>query len=113
MTARFFVFALLALGMTTAASAQVTYRHGDGSVAGPRPDARPYGADEDMSYATHPSFQIFATPGGPGVRVIERCAYPDGWNATDFQRDLNGIPTGIGHTCPDTLFTRHGVRARY
>ena len=108
---RICVLAILACGAVSPAVAQVRYRQGDA----PRyenPYARPYGPDEDMSYATHPSFQLFDTPNGPGVRVIERCAYPDGWNQTDFGRDLNGIPTGIHHTCPAT-YQAGRVRARY
>ena len=103
--------AMLSFAAMAPAMGQVTYRQGDA----PRyenPYARPYDSDADMSYATHPSFQLFDTPGGPGVRVIERCAYPDGWNVTDFTRDLNGTPTGIGHTCPATYGSGH-VRARY
>jgi hypothetical protein len=27
------------------------------------------------------------------------CAYPDGWNSTDLQRDIDGIPKGRNHQC--------------
>ena len=102
---------LVTLAAVTPGYAQVAYRHGDAARAH-NPYTQPYDADEDMSYATHPSFQLFDTPRGPGIRVVNRCAYPNGWNATDFIRDQNGTPTGIGHTCPDPYETS-GFRARY
>lgn len=61
---------------------------------------------------TSPSFEIFpfAQPGHPAVRVVQRCQYPNGWNVTDFDRDVNGIPNGIDHTCPAPA---PAVRARF
>ena len=46
-----------------------------------------------------PSFGISTNPDLPTVSVVQRCQYPDGWNVTDFVRDVNGIPNGIEHTC--------------
>lgn len=89
-----------------AATAGVRYAY-------PAPDApidffSPY----DESYGTSPSYQIFPyAHGGPAVRVIERCQYPDGWNVTDFGRDVNGIPNGADHACPVPVGGR--LRARY
>lgn len=62
---------------------------------------------------TSPSFEIFPDPygRGPAVRVLQRCQYPNGWNVTDFGRDLNGIPNGVEHTCPVARVPR--LRARY
>jgi len=49
---------------------------------------------------------LIASPtlAGSMVKVVEGCHYPDGWNITDFRRDLNGIPNGVGHQCMDTYF---------
>ena len=93
----------LAFGVTSAspASAQVTYRHGTthGYAPFPYSDPSPY----DQTFGTRPSFEILPSPYGyaPGVRVVARCLYPNGWNVTDFGRDINGIPPGIDHTCPE------------
>lgn len=69
----------------------------------------------DESYGTSPSFEIYPRAYGyaPAVRVVERCQYPDGWNVTDFSRDVNGIPAGIDHTCPVGGPRGRGVRAGY
>lgn len=94
------------------AAAQVVYQTSPGPY-GYSPffsDPSPY----DQAYGTHPSFEIIPTPNpyAPAVRVVERCMYPDGWNVTDFDRDVNGIPPGINHTCPAPA-GRVRVRARY
>lgn len=77
----------------------------------------PYGyLQPDETLGTSPSFEINtgAYGAGPAVRVVRRCQYPDGWNLTDFSRDINGIPNGIEHTCPaDRPVVRGRVRARY
>ena len=91
------------------AVAQVTYA----------PSAQPFfgffNQPYDESYDTHPSYQIVPNAyddGQPAVRVIQRCAYIDGWNAGDFSRDVNGVPLGVEHTCSDGSSTAR-VRARY
>jgi hypothetical protein len=88
------------------AAAQVTY-------ARPAP-FEGFFAPYDESYGTSPSFEIAPDAYGsaPAVRIVERCQYPNGWNVTDFNRDVNGTPAGLDHTCPVTRFGR-GVRARY
>ena len=93
-------------GLAAPASAQVVYAH-------PAPLDQLF-APTDETAGTSPSFEIFprAYDGAPAVRIVERCQYPNGWNATDFSRDVNGTPAGIDHTCPDTGLGRH-VRARY
>lgn len=67
----------------------------------------------DETLGTSPSFEVFPDARGyaPVVRVIQRCQYPDGWNVTDFNRDVNGIPAGVGHTCP--AVRSRGLRTRY
>ena len=97
--------------MTAPAAAQVVYQTSPGPY-GYSPffsDPSPY----DQAYGTRPSFEIVPTPNpyAPAVRVVERCLYPNGWNVTDFSRDVNGIPPDVDHTCPATR--RFGVRARY
>ena len=93
------------------AAAQVVYQ------TSPGPDGySPFFSDPspyDQAYGTRPSFEIVPTPNpyAPAVRVVERCLYPNGWNVTDFSRDINGIPPGVDHTCPATRRVR--VRARY
>jgi len=47
------------------------------------------------------------------LRVVQRCQYPDGWNVTDFDRDINGIPAGYGHECRVSVPLNHRVRAAY
>ena len=69
----------------------------------------------DESYGTQPSYQIVPNAdryGRPVVRVIQRCAYLNGWNVGDFSRDVNGTPLGVDHTCPDDDGSAQ-VRARY
>ena len=106
---------ILALAISGAAivpgSAQVVYQT-DPYTYGYSPflsDPSPY----NQAYGARPSFQIVPTPDpyAPAVRVVERCLYPNGWNVTDFSRDVNGIPPDIDHTCPATGRVR--VRARY
>lgn len=103
--------AVFVAGLSSTSEAQVRYQ--------PYPAARPapYGypvpggvLQPDEVGGTSPSFNIdpAARYGEPVVSVIRRCQYPDGWNVTDFSRDVNGIPAGIDHTCPNP-----GVRARY
>ena len=104
--------ALAALAALTApAGAQVVYQTSPGPY-GYSPffsDPSPY----DQAYGTRPSFEISPTPNpyAPAVRVVERCLYPNGWNVTDFGRDVGGIPPDVDHTCPATGRVR--VRARY
>lgn len=104
---------LLALCAGTA-SAQVRYRPYEA------PAPTPYGYPVPSGFlqpnevlGTSPSYVLhpYAYPGQPVVTVVQRCQYPDGWNVTDFDRDLNGIPAGIDHTCPASRPA--GVRARY
>ena len=98
----------LALG-TSEASAQVRYQ-----PYAPTPYGYPvpYGyLQPDEVLGTSPSYTINpdATGRQPVVTVTRRCQYPNGWNVTDFNRDVNGIPSGLDHTCPAPA----GVRARY
>ena len=104
------IVALLALG-SAAASAQVRYQP---YAAAPTPYGYPvpYGfVQPDEVLGTSPSFVINPNAYGrqPVVTVTRRCQYPDGWNVTDFGRDVNGIPSGSDHACPEPA----GVRARY
>jgi hypothetical protein len=94
------------------ASAQVVYSpYPDGYAPFPYSDPSPY----DQTFGTRPSFQIQTDPyaRGPAVRVIARCNYPDGWNVGDFSRDVNGIPPGIDHQCPEVAPYTGRVRSRY
>ncbi len=80
----------------------------------PRADDAPidFFSPYDESYGTSPSFQIYRSyNGAPAVRVVEHCQYPDGWNVTDFSRDVNGIPNGTDHACPVPVSPRR-ARAR-
>lgn len=113
--ARTFSCAAIALAAVLAspASAQVSYRQRSAPYVYqllPYSDATPY----DQEFGTRPSFEIRPNPYGyaPAVRVIQRCLYPDGWNVTDFSRDVNGIPPGVNHTCPEIHYGAR-VRARY
>ena len=92
------------------AMAQVTYRPVPAPAHGfpfyPYSDQSPYA----QVYGERPSFQIFPQAyGGPAARVVPRCLYPNGWNVTDFDRDINGIPPGVDHQCPEPA----GLRTRY
>jgi len=108
-----------ALGFTVlvaplSATAQVIYQTSPdpyGYAPFPYSDPSPY----DQAFGTRPSFEIFPGPYGyaPGVRVVERCLYPNGWNVTDFDRDVNGIPPGVEHTCPVPAHAYGHIRARY
>jgi hypothetical protein len=74
----------------------------------------PFGAaPSDESYGTSPSFEINSGgyAGGPTLRIVQRCQYPDGWNVTDFNRDINGTPAGLDHTCP--TYRQSRVQSRY
>ena len=105
------VAAMVAFG-TVAASAQVRYQPYGPSAPSPYGYPVPYGfLQPDEVLGTSPSFTIDpnATGREPVVTVNRRCQYPDGWNVTDFNRDVGGIPSGLDHTCP----VRAGVRARY
>lgn len=105
--------ALLAGASMLPAHAQVVYAYPPDAYpphAGPE-RIFPFGIPQDESYGTSPSFYVGATPLGPGVAVVERCQYPNGWNATDFVRDVNGTPAGVEHTCPVVRYPR--VKARY
>ena len=102
-----------AAGVLTASSAdaQVIYAPSHRSYAPfPYSDPSPY----DQSFGTRPSFVVVPSPYGdaPRVGVVERCLYPNGWNVTDFDRDVNGIPPGIDHQCPEPASTGR-VRSRY
>ncbi len=96
------------------ASAQVSYRPYELPAATPYGHPAPLGfLQPDEVLGTSPSYVInpYAYSGRPVVAVVQRCQYPDGWNVTDFDRDINGIPAGIDHTCPALRSAR--VRARY
>ena len=98
--------------MSLPAAAQVVYSpYADGYAPFPYSDPSPY----DQAFGTRPSFQVQTDPyaRGPAVRVIARCLYPQGWNVTDFSRDVNGIPPGINHQCPQVAPYGGRVRARY
>ena len=106
-----FASGVLALG-TIAASAQVRYQPYVPVAPTPYGYPVPYGyVQPDEVLGTSSSFTINPDAYGrqPVVTVTRRCQYPDGWNVTDFVRDVNGIPSGVDHTCP----ARSGVRARY
>ena len=108
--------ALLAVVGSTAAptpgSAQVAYDRSGQPLAGleyPYTDESPYA----VAHGERPSFVIVPGDYGaaPGVAVVPRCMYPDGWNVTDFTRDINGTPPGIEHQCPEPA--HYHVHARY
>ena len=101
-----------AVAMPALASAQVAYETSALPLAGlfyPYTDQSPYA----VAHGERPSFVVVPSPYGyaPRVGVVARCMYPDGWNVTDFSRDLNGIPPGINHQCPEPAAGR--LRARY
>ena len=94
------------------ASAQVRYQPYAPAAPAPHGYPVPYGyLQPDEVLGTSPSFVVnpYAYGRQPVVSVVRRCHYPDGWNVTDFDRDLNGIPAGVDHTCP----VQAGVRTRY
>ena len=102
-------FTMLAAG---GVSAQVRYQPYAPASPTPYGYRVPYGyVQPDEVLGTSPSFVVnpYAYGRQPVVSVVRRCQYPDGWNVTDFDRDVNGIPAGIDHTCPVPA----GVRARY
>ena len=94
-------------------SAQVAYDRSGLPLAGldyPYTDQSPYA----VAHGERPSFVVVPGAYGyaPTVAVVPRCMYPDGWNVTDFTRDINGTPPGIDHQCPEP--PHYGrVRARY
>lgn len=103
------VAALAGLAALTApAAAQVYYRPLPPTSPGfpfyPYSDQSPYAQE----FGVRPSYQIFpdAYGQGPVARAVPRCNYPNGWNVTDFDRDLNGIPAGINHQCPEPVRLR-------
>ena len=105
--------ALAGIAAPTAGSAQVAYETSPFPLAGleyPYTDESPYA----VAHGERPSFVVVPTAGGygTGVAVVPRCMYPDGWNSTDFGRDINGIPPGIEHQCPEPAHYGR-VRARY
>ena len=108
-----FAAASLAGASAPPAVAQVYYNPGQGPLLPfPYADPSPY----DQAFGTRPSFEVQTDPyaRGPAVRVVTRCLYPDGWNVTDFVRDINGTPPGIDHQCPVVQQPLGGrVRARY
>lgn len=111
-TGRIAVAAALLLLGASGASAQVRYQPYVQTAPTPYGYPVPYGyLQPDETLGTSPSFVVnpFAYGRQPVVSVVRRCQYPDGWNVTDFDRDVNGIPAGIDHTCPSSS----GVRARY
>ena len=96
---------LSGLAAAPAAVAQVAYRHYVPTPADPL--LTPFGypvpggfLQPDETLITTPSFVVSTNPGAPGVAVEQRCQYPNGWNVTDYGRELNGIPNGIDHSCP-------------
>ena len=96
-------FGVAALVCIAPAGAQVTYRSFRPVAPTPYGYPVPYGyLQPDEVLGTSPSFEINGGAYGryPAVRVVRRCQYPDGWNETDFVRDINGIPNGLDHTCP-------------
>ena len=98
------------LGAASAACGQVAYQPYSPAVPTPYGYPVPYGfLQPNETLGTSPAFEIFPYGSAPAVRVVQRCQYPDGWNITDFSRDVNGIPSGIDHTCP----VPSSVRARY
>lgn len=93
------------------ASAQVRYQP---YAPAPTPYGYPvpYGyLQPDETLGTSPFFVVhpYAYGRQPVVTVTQRCQYPNGWNVTDFDRDINGIPAGIDHTCPAPT----GLRSAY
>lgn len=94
------------IGSATCAGAQVPYAHPDAPID--------FFSPYDESYGTSPSFEVYPNAYGsaPAVRVVQHCQYPDGWNVTDFSRDVNGIPNGLDHICPAPVY-RGRARARY
>ena len=110
------VASVVAIGLIpigpSAVLAQVRYQPYTPAAPTPYGYPVPYGfLQPDEVLGTSPSFTVDLNASGnrPVVRVVRRCQYPDGWNETDFSRDVNGIPAGIDHTCPSPA----GVRARY
>ena len=104
------------LGTALSAAAQVTYNRDANAYNpfSPLPfsDPSPY----DQAFDVVPSYQVQTDPyaGGPPVRVVARCLFPNGWNVTDFSRSINGIPPGIDHQCPTEAVPVGGrLRARY
>ena len=96
------------------ANAQVVYQPFEPAAPTPYGYPVPGGfLQPDEVLGTSPSFVVSTNPYLPGVAVVQRCQYPDGWNVTDFSRDVNGIPNGIEHTCPIPARLRGRVRARY
>ena len=105
------VVGIVALG-TSAAVAQVRYQPYVPASPTPYGYPVPYGfLQPNEVLGTSPSFVVtpYAYGARPVVSVVRRCQYLDGWNVTDFDRDVNGIPAGIDHTCPAPA----GVRSRY
>ena len=108
---KLFIVALALTGASLALSqADAQVRYSPGYRDAPIDFFSPY----DESYGLSPSYQILpgAYGAAPAVRVIERCQYPNGWNVTDFGRDLNGIPNGADHACPAPAYGAR-VKARY
>lgn len=103
--------ALVVLGVG-GASAQVRYQPYAPVAPTPYGYPVPYGyVQPDETLGTSPSFVVnpYAYGRQPVVTVTRRCQYPDGWNVTDFDRDINGIPAGVDHTCPAPA----GLRSAY
>ena len=105
------------LAAVTPAGAQVAYQPYRPAAPTPYGYPVPYGfLQPDEALGTSPSFEVNTGAYGyaPTVRVVRRCQYPDGWNVTDFSRDVNGIPNGLDHTCPiGGPLLRGRVRAAY
>ena len=109
------------VGTALPAAAQVTYNRNPSAAANavdplsplfPFSDPSPY----DQAFDVVPSYQVQTDPyaGGPPVRVVAHCQFPNGWNVTDFDRSINGIPAGIDHQCPVGVAPAgRRVRARY
>lgn len=102
-----------AVGLSAPAVAQVAYQPYAPTAPTPYGYSVPYGfLQPNEELGTSPSFEVdpFAYGAAPAVRVVQRCQYPDGWDVTDFGRDVNGIPAGIHHTC---RVPPGSVRARF
>ena len=98
-----FAAGLAILGMGSA-SAQVRYQPFAPVAPTPYGYTVPYGylqPDEVLGTSASYGIRPYSDGRQPVVSVTQRCQYPDGWNVTDLSRDVNGIPAGVDHTCPD------------
>ena len=113
------LIASVSVAVVTPAAAQVSYNRDPNAYnpfypLPPLPFSDP--SAYDQAFDVVPSYQVQTNPyvGGPPVRVVARCLFPNGWNVTDFSRSINGIPPGIDHQCPADAVPAGGrVRAGY